>query len=130
MYGTQCNDIISNSFFLPFSVNCSQVAMFQIMPALCPHGQGEGVVNLMWTDLGRRRRGSQKSPNPQISFTDDPYLQKQLLVGVFQSRFSEKSHNIHRKTAVSESLFHKVAGLKTSSVIEKRPQHRSNLRKF
>ena len=28
-------------FFLPFSVNCSQVAMFQIMPALCPHGQGE-----------------------------------------------------------------------------------------
>ena len=32
----------SDQFFLPFSVNCSQVAMFQIMPALCPHGQGEG----------------------------------------------------------------------------------------
>ena len=30
------------SVFLPFSVNCSQVAMFQIMPALCPHGQGGG----------------------------------------------------------------------------------------
>ena len=59
MYGTQYNDIISNIvlirmfftlfsnrmifLFLPFSVNCSQVAMFQIMPALCPHGQGEGV---------------------------------------------------------------------------------------
>ena len=28
--------------FLPFSVNCSQAAMFQIVPALCPHGQGEG----------------------------------------------------------------------------------------
>ena len=58
MYGTQCNDIILNiifirmflalfsnrmiSFFLPFSVNCSQVAMFQIMPALCPHEQEEG----------------------------------------------------------------------------------------
>ena len=28
-------------FFLPFSVNCSQVAMSQIMPAWCPHGQGE-----------------------------------------------------------------------------------------
>ena len=45
------------SFFLPFSVNCSQVAMFQIMPALCPHGQGEGFVNLMCTDLDRRRGG-------------------------------------------------------------------------
>ena len=30
------------SVFLPFSVNCSQVAMSQIMPTLCPHGQGEG----------------------------------------------------------------------------------------
>ena len=28
-------------FFLPFSVNCSQVALSQIMPAWCPHGQGE-----------------------------------------------------------------------------------------
>ena len=30
------------SVFLPFSENSSQVAMFQIMPVLCPHGQGEG----------------------------------------------------------------------------------------
>ena len=30
------------SVFLPFTVNCSQVEMFQIMPALCPHGQREG----------------------------------------------------------------------------------------
>ena len=29
-------------FILPFIVNCSQVAMFQIKPALCPHGQGQG----------------------------------------------------------------------------------------
>ena len=28
--------------FLPFSMNCSQVAMFQIIPVLCPHGQGDG----------------------------------------------------------------------------------------
>ena len=28
--------------FLPFSVNCSQVAMFQIMLALCSHREGEG----------------------------------------------------------------------------------------
>ena len=27
------------SVFSPFSVNCSQVAMFQLMPALCQHGQ-------------------------------------------------------------------------------------------
>ena len=73
----------------------------------------------------QKEEGVPKIPKfVRTSFTDDPYLQKQLLVGVFQSRFSEKSHNIHRKTAVSESLFHKVAGLKTSSVIEKRPQHR------
>ena len=32
----------NDQFFLSFSVNCSQVAMFQIMPILCPHGQGEG----------------------------------------------------------------------------------------
>ena len=29
------------SDFLPFSVNSSQVAMFQIMPVLLPHGQGK-----------------------------------------------------------------------------------------
>ena len=70
-------------------MNCSQVAMFQIMPALCPHGQGEGVVvNLMWTDLDKGR-GVPKIPKfVQTSFMDDPYLQKQLFVGVFQSRFS------------------------------------------
>ena len=50
------------SVFLSFSVNCSQVAMFQIMPALCPHGQGEGVVNQMWTGLDRGR-ASQKFQN-------------------------------------------------------------------
>ena len=32
----------NDQVFLPYSVNCSQVAMFQIMPALCPHGQAEG----------------------------------------------------------------------------------------
>ena len=41
--------------FLPFSVNCSQVAIFQIMPALCLHGQGEGVVKQMWKALDRGR---------------------------------------------------------------------------
>ena len=33
----------NDQFFLPFSVNCSQVAMFQIMPALCLHRQGKWV---------------------------------------------------------------------------------------
>ena len=45
----------NDQFFLPFSVNCSQVALFQIVPVLYPHGQG-GVVNKMWTGRG----GSQK----------------------------------------------------------------------
>ena len=32
----------NDQFFLPFSVNCSQVALLQKMPALCLHGQAEG----------------------------------------------------------------------------------------
>ena len=58
--------VSEDQVFLPFSVNCSQVAMFQIMPALCLHGQGAagggGLVNQMWTGLDRGR-GSQKFPN-------------------------------------------------------------------
>ena len=27
--------------FLPFSVNCSKIPMFQVMPVLRPYGQGE-----------------------------------------------------------------------------------------
>ena len=51
------------SVFLPFSVNCSQVAMFQIMPALCPHEQRESgdVVSEMLTDLDRARKGPKNS---------------------------------------------------------------------
>ena len=30
----------NDQFFLPFSVNCSEVALFQIVPVLYPHGQG------------------------------------------------------------------------------------------
>ena len=53
-------------------MDCSQVAMFQIMPALCPHGQGEGVVNQMWTGLDRGR-GVAKIPKfVRTSFMDDP----------------------------------------------------------
>ena len=63
-------------FFLPFSVNCSQVAMSQIMPAWCPHGQGEegagGVVKQMWTGPGKGR-GVPKIPEfVRTSFMDDP----------------------------------------------------------
>ena len=72
MYGTQCNDIISNIVFirmfftlfsnkmisfLPFSVNCLQVVMFQIMPALCPHGQG----NILLDDPLIRDNSGEKS---------------------------------------------------------------------
>ena len=55
----------NDQLFLPFSVNCSQVAMFQIMPAFVRTDSGrEGgrVVNQMWTGLGRGR-GSEKFPN-------------------------------------------------------------------
>ena len=65
----------NDQFFLPFSVNCSQVAMFQIIPALCPHRQGDGeVVNQMWTGLDRGR-GVPKSPKfVRTSFMADPYV--------------------------------------------------------
>ena len=32
----------NDQFFLPFSVSCSQILMFQIMPALCLYRQGKG----------------------------------------------------------------------------------------
>ena len=58
------------SVFLPFSVNCSQVAKFQIMPALCPHGQGEdrwrgggGGAQPNVDRPGQGEWGSQKLPN-------------------------------------------------------------------
>ena len=59
------------SFFLPFSVNCSQVAMFQIMPILCLQGQGEGVVNQRWTGLDRGRRVPKIPKFVRTSFMDD-----------------------------------------------------------
>ena len=53
----------NDQFFLPFSVNCSQVAMFQIMPASCLHGQGADgwstKCGQTWTGGG----GSPKFPN-------------------------------------------------------------------
>ena len=53
----------NDQFFLPFCVNCSQVAMFQIMAALCPHGQGEGGG------------GVPKIPKfVRTSFMDDSYV--------------------------------------------------------
>ena len=67
------------SFILPFSVNCSLVAMFQIMPTFCPHGQGEGVVNQMWTGLDRGR-GVAKIPKfVRTSFMDDPTAKRSKL---------------------------------------------------
>ena len=50
-------------FFLPFSVNCSQVGMFQILPALCPHGQGERGWSTKYGQAWKGEGGSQKFPN-------------------------------------------------------------------
>ena len=62
--------------FLPFSVNRSQVAIFQIMPVLCPHGQGEGrwstKCGQTWTGGG----GPKKSQIWRTSFIDDSYRKK------------------------------------------------------
>ena len=53
----------NDQFFLPFNVNCSQVAMFQIMPVLCPHGQGEGGGQPNVDRPGQGEGGSQKFAN-------------------------------------------------------------------
>ena len=42
-------------------------------------------------------------------------FQKQPIADIFQNRCSQKSRNIHKKAPVFESLFNKVAGLKTFS---------------
>ena len=59
-----CTSSIRMISFLPFSVNCSQVAVFQIMPALCVRtdkGQEGGQPNV--DRPGEGEGGSQKFPN-------------------------------------------------------------------
>ena len=57
-------------------------------------------------------------------------LQKQSFADILQERFSYKFRNFHRKIPVLESLFNKVARLKTCNFIKKRPQHRCFLVKL
>ena len=59
-------------FFLPFSENCSQVAMFQIMPALCPHGQGEGGGQPNVDRPGQGEGVPKITKFVRTSFMDDP----------------------------------------------------------
>ena len=55
---------------------------------------------------------------------------KQSFANVLHNRCSEKSSKFHWKTSVLESLFNKVAGLKTCNIIKKRLQHRHFPAKF
>ena len=57
--------------------------MFQLMPALCPHGEGEGeVVSQMWTGLYRGREVPKIPRFVRTSFMDDsqpvPFYEKNL----------------------------------------------------
>ena len=54
-----------------------------------------------------------------IRFFGINWSQKQLFADVRQNSCSEKFRNIHRKTAVLESLYNKVAGPKTCSFIKR-----------
>ena len=60
------------------------------------------------SNVDRPRQGEEGVPKipkfVQTSFTDDPYLQKQLLVGVSQSRFSENL-TIFTEKHLYQSLF-------------------------
>ena len=53
-----------------------------------------------------------------------PELQKQPPQVFYQERCSLKFRNIHRKTPVLESLFHKAASLQACNFVKKRFQHR------
>ena len=86
------------------------------MPALCPHGQGEGVVNQMWTGLDRGR-GVAKIPKfVRTSFMDDPTakrskvkldsiilffdVKKQPAVVFYKKYFLKISQNLQENTPV------------------------------
>ena len=63
---TCVHPVSEGSVFLPFSVNCSQVAMFRIMSALCLTDMGRegGQPNVDRPGQGKEGGiGSQKSPN-------------------------------------------------------------------
>ena len=71
------------SVFLPFSVNCSQVAMSQIMPTLCPHGQGESGG---WSARGWSAKCGQAWTGgwgvPKITkFVPTSFMHESLVVG-------------------------------------------------
>ena len=60
----------NDQFFLPFSANLSQVAIFQMMPALCPHGQGDGGGGVRedgQPNVDRPGQGEGGPKNSQIS---------------------------------------------------------------
>ena len=72
-----------------------------------------------WREMGQRASSQNVQKQPGEVF--------------FEKRYSEKFCNIHRKTSVLESLFHKVAALKACSFNKKRIQHRCfpvNIAKF
>ena len=54
------------SVFLPFNVNCSQVAMFQIMAALCVHREGEGRGGGWSPNVDRLGQGEEGPKNSQV----------------------------------------------------------------
>ena len=67
------------SVFLPSSVNCLQVAMFQILPALC-WGRGVWMVNQMWKGLDRGRGVPKICIFVRTSFMDDPIYRYRTLM--------------------------------------------------
>ena len=92
------------SVFLPFSVNCSEVAMFQKMPALCPHGQGEEGWSTKCGQAWTGRGGVQKiSKFVWTSFMDDPHvvasfeLMKRIFFFLFLGVVSVKVNGFHAR---------------------------------
>ena len=59
----------------------------------------------------------QKQPSEMFNFQKKPFED------VFQNSRSQKFRNIYRKTAILDSLFNKVAGLKVCNFIKKRLRH-------
>ena len=137
MYGTQCNDIISNIVFIRMFFTLFSNRMISFFTLQCELFTSCNVSNnaslvSAWTGGGgsqsnvdRPRQGEEGVPKipkfVRTSFTDDPYLQKQLLVGVFQSRFSENLTIFTEKHLYRSLFFIKLQAWRPVALLKRDP---------
>ena len=89
----------NDQIFLPFRVNCSQVAMFQVLPALCLHRQGErgdqpnvdspGQLAITISNFNRIRNtlNDGEIPPELGTFNDGPSLRFEQIINILAENF-------------------------------------------